>query len=182
MCECHTPKKDKAGTLQANEQSAQALLSNSGPKTRPVGFANAVVTSSLNRDSFWLAELSDKTPNELPPPVIEINAVIEQFEDPRPGNIKLYDSGATWHISPYREDFIDYTPFPTPVSLNAANKQCFPALGSGSLIIQVPNNGTMMRLTLYNVLHAPAVTYTLDRKSTRLNSSHRSLSRMPSSA
>ena len=117
--------------------------------------------SSPDGDGFWLAELSDEIPNELPPPVIKINTVIEQFEDLRPGNIELYDSGMTWHTSPYREDFIDYTPFPIPVSLNATNKQCFLALGSGSLIIQAPNDGTTMRLTLHNVLYTPAVTYTL---------------------
>jgi hypothetical protein len=37
----------------------------------------------------------------------------------------LYDSGATRHISPYKEDFTTYALLSPPVSLNTANQQHF---------------------------------------------------------
>ena len=55
---------------------------------------------------------------------------------------ELYDSGATWHISPYKSDFSSYKPLSLPVFLNTANQQHFPAIRTGTLTIQVPNEGT----------------------------------------
>jgi hypothetical protein len=37
--------------------------------------------------------------------------------------MELYDSGATQHITPYREDFTSYTLLQPPLLLKAANKQ-----------------------------------------------------------
>ncbi|RPD55062.1 hypothetical protein L227DRAFT_476078, partial [Lentinus tigrinus ALCF2SS1-6] len=50
----------------------------------------------------------------------------------------LYDSGATHHMSPYRQDFVRFTPMPDK-PLNAANQQQFLAKGSGEMVISVPN-------------------------------------------
>jgi len=36
-----------------------------------------------------------------------------------------------------------------------------PAIGRGTLVVQVPNKGTESELTLHGALHAPAVSYTL---------------------
>ena len=76
-------------------------------------------------------------------------------------HIKLYDSGAMCHISPYKSDFSNYSLLDPPIFLNAANQQKFPAIGVGSLAIQVPNSSAESTLTLANVLHSPAVGYTL---------------------
>ena len=48
-----------------------------------------------------------------------------------------------------------------PVFLNTANQQRFPAVGTGTLNIQVPNEGTESKLALHNALHAPSVACTL---------------------
>ena len=40
-------------------------------------------------------------------------------------------------------------------------QQQFPALGTGSLAVQVPNGGMESELVLQDVLHAPSVGYTL---------------------
>jgi hypothetical protein len=76
-------------------------------------------------------------------------------------HVELYDSGATRHISPYKSDFASYTTLDPPVYLNAANQQRFPAIGTGTLTIRAPNSAASSTLTLHEVLHAPAVGYTL---------------------
>ena len=55
-----------------------------------------------------------------------------------------YYSGAIRHISPYHSDL----PLSPPVFLNAANQQHFPAVGTGTLAIRVPNKGTRSELAL----------------------------------
>jgi hypothetical protein len=65
------------------------------------------------------------------------------------------------HISPYKSDFASYTTLDPPVYLNAANQQRFPAIGTGTLSIRTPNGAAPSILTLHDVLHAPAVGYTL---------------------
>ena len=74
---------------------------------------------------------------------------------------KLYDLGTTWHISPYRHDFITYSPLAPPVFLNASNQQKFPAIGHGTLVVQVLLGDDESRLTLHSTLHVPAISYTL---------------------
>jgi hypothetical protein len=53
--------------------------------------------------------------------------------------IKLFNSGATRYISPYKGNFTSYSPLMPPVFLNTANQQWFPAVSIGMLAIQVPN-------------------------------------------
>ena len=74
--------------------------------------------------------------------------------------VKLYDSGSTWHISPYKDQFVSLTSIPLKMFL-AANKQSFNAIATGDLIINVPNGCNIMKLRLTEVLYSPAVGYTL---------------------
>ncbi|KAI0323245.1 hypothetical protein GY45DRAFT_1264958, partial [Cubamyces sp. BRFM 1775] len=50
----------------------------------------------------------------------------------------LYDSGATHHMSPYRDDFDSFAAT-AHKPLNAANQQQFLAKGTGTMTITVPN-------------------------------------------
>ncbi|KAI9060390.1 hypothetical protein FKP32DRAFT_1544432, partial [Trametes sanguinea] len=52
--------------------------------------------------------------------------------------LDLYDSGATHHMSPYRQDFASFAATPDK-PLNAANQQQFHAKGVGEMFIPVPN-------------------------------------------
>jgi transposase InsO family protein len=90
-----------------------------------------------------------------------IGAVIVPIEGDNHTRIELYNLGATRHISPYRSDFTSYSPLSPPIYLNTANQQRFPAIGRGTLVIRVPNEGTEKELVLHGVLHAPAVGCTL---------------------
>ena len=69
--------------------------------------------------------------------------------------------GTTWHISPYKPDFLTYSPLTPPVFLNTANQQKFPVIGHRMLVILVLHGAEKTQLTLHNALHAPAVSYTL---------------------
>ena len=74
---------------------------------------------------------------------------------------ELYNSGASWHLSPYKADFSSYTPLSPHLYLNTANQIKFPAISMGTLVIQAPNNGHEPKLMLHNMLHAPSVSYIL---------------------
>jgi hypothetical protein len=51
---------------------------------------------------------------------------------------KLYDSGASWHMSPFCEQFLTYQPI-KPHPIIGADKSVFYAVGTGDLRIEVPN-------------------------------------------
>ena len=74
---------------------------------------------------------------------------------------ELYNSGASRHISLYKADFISYTTLSLPLYLNAANQHKFPTIGMGTLIVRTPVNRHESVLSLYDVLYALSVGYTL---------------------
>jgi transposase InsO family protein len=155
-----------------------------------VGSANAITAvDDFEGDGFWMVEeavvpapiVNTKPDPMLGAPDLIDNAPHQEGEEPFLSeeewfgavitpedetydrtHVELYDSGATRHISPYKSDFTSYAPLSPPVYLNTANQQRFPAVGRGTLVVQVPNeDGTESELTLHGVLHAPAVGYTL---------------------
>ncbi|PPR01457.1 hypothetical protein CVT24_001860 [Panaeolus cyanescens] len=74
--------------------------------------------------------------------------------------ITLYDSGSTRHLSPYRDNFINFQTIP-PFSLRAANKGSFDATGIGEMVVNVPNGTDTSMIHLSNVLYSPEVGYNL---------------------
>jgi hypothetical protein len=88
-------------------------------------------------------------------------AVITAVKEAKSVCVELYDSSVMQHLSPYCEDFTTYWTLEPPLYLNAANKQQFPAVGMGSMVIHAPLGATSSEITLENVLYAPAVGYTL---------------------
>ncbi|KAI0702736.1 hypothetical protein C8Q76DRAFT_597673, partial [Earliella scabrosa] len=53
--------------------------------------------------------------------------------------VEVYDSGATRHISPYRERFESYRELNPPRAITAANGEKFMAIGEGEMRVEVPN-------------------------------------------
>ena len=72
----------------------------------------------------------------------------------------LYDSGASHHMSPKREDFINYVEIPEK-PLTAANKEIFSAVGMGDMIVSIPNGDKEAKIKLTRVLYMPALGFTL---------------------
>jgi hypothetical protein len=116
---------------------------------KPVGLANLIYDSKGN--GFWMAteEAVDQThlataePDLMlgAPDILEvaphreekikiklgeeewIGAVITPIKGDNHVHIKLYDSRATRHITPHRDDFTTYSPLTPPIFLNTANQQ-----------------------------------------------------------
>jgi len=72
----------------------------------------------------------------------------------------LYDSGATHHMTPYRDEFTIFHQMP-PKRLTAANQGSFTADRYGDVIISVPNGDRISKIHLRNVLYTPAVGFSL---------------------
>ena len=73
---------------------------------------------------------------------------------------ELYDSGASRHMSPYRDHFENYIPI-IPKSITAADKRYFQAIGKGDLRIKLPNGSATTTILLKDVLHCPDMGLTL---------------------
>ena len=67
---------------------------------------------------------------------------------------ELYDSGASWHMSPYQEHFENYVSI-VPKSITAADKRYFQAIGKGDLHVKLPNSHMTTTILLKDVLHCP---------------------------
>jgi len=121
------------------------------------------------------------TAEEVPP--LDAWAAIEEIEDgaeeawvetvaaagsslAQPGRThrtttEIYNSGAPRHMSPFREQFLNYKPIMPPHAISAANKQVFYAVGTGDLRIEVPDGESSTSILLKDVLHAPEMGLTL---------------------
>ncbi|OJT06880.1 Retrovirus-related Pol polyprotein from transposon TNT 1-94, partial [Trametes pubescens] len=75
--------------------------------------------------------------------------------------IEVYDSGATRHISPYRDTFISFTELDPPLPINTADGHSFSAVGEGSVHVEVPNGDSQTAVTLQRVLYAPEIAFAL---------------------
>ena len=75
-------------------------------------------------NSAWHSEEEGDLAFE-PQTVIEVGAIITQVDEGKDAHIhtELYNSGMTQHISPYKPNFLTYSPLTPPVFLNAANQQ-----------------------------------------------------------
>jgi hypothetical protein len=125
----------------------------------------AVHDASLSPGEWEDLELQYPKLDIEPPLPVEstggMQAAIAAVEEAKSAWVELYNSGTMWHLSPYHDDFITYRALEPPLYLNAANKQQFPAMGMGSMVVNVPLGSATSSLTLENVLYAPAVSYML---------------------
>ena len=120
------------------------------------GIAPNELNFAWDRPEDWLKENMSETKGE------ELaGTVITPSEEDDTPCVKLFDSSATRHISPYKSDFTSYSQLSPPMFLNTANQQWFPAVGTRILAIQVPNGRGETELLLKDTLHAPSVGYTL---------------------
>ena len=123
---CRSPKKDSQSNNQAqtsgqSSQPGQPLAYQNPPKpeNKPVGSANAVAMSDDEWDGCWsVAFIGDVFGSEVEVTPLECEeagvdaalsggfaaAALRQVEEGRTARVELYDSGATRHISPYRDD------------------------------------------------------------------------------
>lgn len=72
----------------------------------------------------------------------------------------LFDSGATRHMSSYRDKFTNYVEI-SPRSIKAADDHVFKAVGKGDMHVNLPNGAGSTRVLLRDVLYAPTMGVTL---------------------
>jgi hypothetical protein len=153
------PKKDvecfnckKKGHMKSDCWAKGGGKEGQGPKKR-------------SQDSAATAEKSQQ-------PDIEAWAAIEEIEDEEYGlsvlvskqprsKGELYDSGASCHMSPFRNNFVSFCSVP-PRPIMAADKRLFFANGIGDLRIRVPNGeSSYTPVILRNALYAPEMALTV---------------------
>ena len=71
-------------------------------------------------------------------------------------HIELYDSGASRHISPFKEDFIAYR-HTSPRPITATDSRIFNAVGVRDLWIDIPNHPKLMHMLLKDILYTPNI-------------------------
>ena len=134
--ECYSAKKKK----DESTATLAMLISSTTykPKNKPMGSTNAIMAHDYKGDGFWIAE--EEAVDLAPIVSMELDSILDapkDFED-APHlkgekmlldekkwlgavitsieetdsyiHIKLYDSGAIQHISPYKSDFTSYAP------------------------------------------------------------------------
>nr|VWO95503.1 Uncharacterized protein [Ganoderma boninense] len=89
------------------------------------------------------------------------NAVAQALSAAPGMYIDVFDSGASVHISPYRERFTTFRDLTPPRAITAANGDQFLATGEGEVELRVPNGTTTQLLKLRNVLYSPSVAFAL---------------------
>lgn len=140
----------------SNETSMPDLLSVSDSSSEDGGDQDRlteVSSSASSNDSYSQCGNSDANESDM------VAAVFTEITEGR-RRIELYDSGTTQHISPFRDQFTTYEEIPRR-SLQAANQQEFFAVGSGDMVIDVPDGVDAAKLRLTEVLYSPEVGYTL---------------------
>ncbi|KAJ3476296.1 hypothetical protein NLI96_g11256 [Meripilus lineatus] len=138
------PKKKK-GTKK--EWKPKANTTEDGPSAQimEINDDEPWVMTALTTDGEW----------EIPAATEEL-LLSESY-----GITEIYDSGATMHMSPYKDNFIAYQEFTHPRKIRTANNAGVDAPGIGTLRIDVPNGDKTTTLYLTDTLYSPHIHSTL---------------------
>ena len=123
--------------------------------SKPPRSAN-VAADEKEPDAVWLADSFTDEPEAMS----SLPFATLAYTGTQTNTVELYDSGASQHLSPYREHFINFVDI-TPKPIMAADKRTFDATGRGDLYVEIPNGNTKARILLKNVLYAPSMGVTL---------------------
>ena len=120
----------------------------------------------VDDDEDWFVELTDEdTPDLIYDAEDAYTKTYSQAllagEDLNPSErMELFDSGASCHMSSYRNQFIDYKAI-VPKSITAADNHTFQAISKGDLMISIPNGKSVTHICLKDVLYTPKMGITL---------------------
>jgi hypothetical protein len=67
----------------------------------------------------------------------------------------VVDSGASRHMTYYKEAFIEYSALQEPITIQTANGTELQAIGQGTVVLKVLRNSTTSTVALTEVLYAP---------------------------
>jgi hypothetical protein len=77
------------------------------------------------------------------------------------GLLWVVDSGASRHMTYFKEAFTEYSALQEPITILTANGTELQALGQGTVVLKVPKNGTVSLAELTGVLYVPGLTGSL---------------------
>ena len=127
-----------------------------GPK-KPPGMKDSVAQASDKKEDIeaWAAMMLPGTPTKV------AAAAGKAHAQAGPGTTtELFDSGASRHMLPFRDRFINYKEIKLRL-IQAADKQIFHAVGLGNLKIEVPKGTSFTPIILKDVFHAPDMGLTI---------------------
>jgi hypothetical protein len=87
-------------------------------------------------------------------------AMLANIGTPPNREAELYDSGASRHMSPYRQKFINFAQI-SPQKVTAADGQEFEVTGIGNIHIELPNGKLTSHILLKDILYTPNTGSTL---------------------
>ena len=133
--------------LEEDPSSSESWATNSDADNEDVESWATIEDISDDDEEFASSE-------EMPEEVTNTSQVIGGSK------VELYDSGASRHISPFRDQFVTYRAI-SPRAITAADKRLFYAIGTGDMRIEVPNGEKTTPILLRDALHAPDIGLTV---------------------
>ena len=127
-----------------------------GPK-KPLGAKDSAAQASDKKEDIkaWAAMVLPGAPTEVAAAAGKARAQAGPST-----TTKLFDSGASRHMSPFRNHFMNYKEI-EPRLIQVADKWIFHTVGLGDLKIEVPKGTSFMPIILKDVFHAPDMGLTI---------------------
>ena len=150
-----TAMDDKDGVWMAYLEDEENLESNASSVERRFDPFTFALGHSLDYDPLALNHCVDVASRACD--ASDSTATATESSTPE---IQLYDSGASRHMSSYRDNFTNYQVI-EPRSIRAADDHTFKAVGMGDMQISIPNTTSPTVVTLKDVLHCPNLGFTL---------------------
>ncbi|THH16856.1 hypothetical protein EUX98_g9235, partial [Antrodiella citrinella] len=153
------PSKSKAP--RPKDQANAADEKKPDPKSDEKGKGRAVETASIvqidsDDEDAWAAYSAVEIIEADGP---EIATMANDSQISR-SEMEVYDSGATKHMTPFRDQLRNYRSVPRR-NIKAADEKFFPAYGVGDMHLSVPNGSKWNTLRVKGVLYAPTMGSTL---------------------
>jgi gag-polypeptide of LTR copia-type len=155
--ECHNCKK--RGHVKAECWAKGGGKEGQGPKKTGNNSSAAGTTSANASGATTVAAEGDIEAWAVIEEMLEESVVAASVPRTVPQDAELYDSGATNHMSPFREKFTTYREIP-PRAIIAADKRVFYTVGIGDLRIEVPHGKSFTPIILREALHTPDMAMT----------------------
>ena len=157
--ECHNCRKGRH--VKADCWAKGGRKEGQGPRRNCGATAGAASQAEEQSLEAWAAieevECTEANPRTVAAAMAGSSPVrVEQVR----GASELYDSGASRHMSPYRERFVSYQSIPLR-AITTTDKRIFYAIGTRDLQIKVPNGTSTTSVLLRDALHAPDMGITI---------------------
>jgi len=155
---------NKHGHVKANCWAKGSSKEGQGPrrnKDKDKSKDTSATAEEVPLDAWaTIEEIEDSTDKDWVKTAAAAGSTLAQPGQMHRTTTELYNSGASQHMSPFCEWFLNYKAI-KPHAILAANKQAFYAVGTGDLRIEVPDGKSSTPILLKDILHAPEMGLTI---------------------